>query len=78
MITLGHQRKDEEKYKKLEEELKKKKAPQNPALFMETKKITTPEEKQELKDFRDKFDPEEAFRLGLHLHDDEKIEENDI
>lgn len=78
MITLGHQRKDEEKYKKLEEELKKKQAPQNPALFMDTKKITTPEEKQELKEFREKFDPEEAFRLGLHLHDDEKIEEKDI
>ena len=74
MITLGHQRKDEEKYKKLEEELIKKQAPQNPALFIGG---LTEEEKKEAEELRKKLDPEEAFRIGLHLHDDEKIEDKE-
>jgi len=65
LIYEGHRKEQEELNPKVE-------APPNPALF--TEKITTTEEKKEIKDFRDKFDPDEAFRIGLHLHDDE-IEE---
>ena len=50
-------------------------APQNPALFSE--KITTPEEKEEINDLRKKLDPEEAFKIGLHLHDHEKEEKKE-
>ena len=65
LIYEGHRKEQEELNPRVE-------APPNPALF--TEKITTTEEKKEIKDFRDKFDPDEAFRIGLHLHDDE-IEE---
>ena len=41
---------------------------------MFTDRITTPEEKEEIKTLRKELDAEEAFKLGLHLHDDE-IEE---
>ena len=47
-------------------------APPNPALF--TERITTPEEKEEIARLRQEIDSDEAFKLGLHLHDDE-IEE---
>ena len=73
-LFLGHQRKDEEKYKQLEEELKAKGSPLNPALFISTPRITTPQEKEEIKRLRQEIDGEEAFKLGIHLHDDEKIE----
>lgn len=73
-IYKGHQRKDEEKYVNLEEELKKKNkvAPQNPALFTDSKDvsyqkretITTPEEKKELEEFRKKVMSE-----GVISHD---------
>tara|TARA_B100000700_G_C14752447_1_gene718215 strand:- start:21 stop:521 length:501 start_codon:yes stop_codon:yes gene_type:complete len=65
LIYEGHRKEQEELNPKVE-------VPPNPAIF--TEKITTTEEKKEIKDFRDKFDPDEAFRIGLHLHDDE-IEE---
>ena len=70
-LYIGHQRRDEEKLKDIyiNKELM---APQNPALFSE--KITTPEEKEEINDLRKKLDPEDAFKIGLHLHDHEKEE----
>ena len=65
LIYEGHRKEQEELNPKVE-------APPNPALF--TERITTPEEKEEIKTLRKEFDAEEAFKLGLHLHDDE-IEE---
>ena len=46
--------------------------PQNPALF--TNRVTTTAEKEEINDLRKKLDPEDAFKIGLHLHDHEKEE----
>lgn len=51
MLYLGHQRKDEEKYKELEEKLAKKRLPENSALF-HPKRITTEEERKELENYR--------------------------
>jgi len=65
LIYEGHRKEQEELNPKVE-------APPNPALF--TERITTPEEKEEIKTLRKEIDAEEAFKLGLHLHDDE-IEE---
>ena len=65
LIYEGHRKEQEELNPKVE-------APPNPALF--TERITTPEEKEEIKTLRKELDAEEAFKLGLHLHDDE-IEE---
>jgi hypothetical protein len=59
-------------HKKEEEETTRIEPPLNPALF--TERITTEEEKKEIQDLRKKLDPEEALRIGLHLHDDERIE----
>ena len=61
LLYQGHKKEEVEKVK-LE-------APPNPALF--TERITTPEEKEEIKRLRQEIDSEEAFKLGLHLHDDE-------
>ncbi len=69
LLTNGHKNKDKEKKEELNP---KREAPPNPALF--TERITTPEEKEELKKLRENIDADEAFKLGLHLHDDE-IEE---
>ena len=69
LITNGHKNKDKEKKEELNPKVE---APPNPALF--TERITTPEEKEELKKLRENIDADEAFKLGLHLHDDE-IEE---
>ena len=57
MLYLGHQRKDEEKYKELEEKLAKKRLPENSALF-HPKRITTEEERKELDEFRGKISEE--------------------
>ena len=65
LIYEGHRKEQEELNPKRE-------APPNPALF--TERITTPEEKKEIETLRKEIDAEEAFKLGLHLHDDE-IEE---
>ena len=65
LIYEGHRKEQEELNPKVE-------APPNPALF--TERITTPEEKKEIETLRKELDAEEAFKLGLHLHDDE-IEE---
>ena len=66
LIFEGHRKEEEELHPK-------KKAPiDNPFLF--TDRITTPEEKEELKTLRKELDADEAFKLGLHLDDDE-IEE---
>lgn len=65
LIYEGHRKEQEELNPKVE-------APPNPALF--TERITTPEEKEEIKTLRKELDADEAFKLGLHLHDDE-IEE---
>ena len=52
LITNGHKNKDEEKMKELEESLiRKQQAPPNPAIF--TNKITTEEEKEELRKLRE-------------------------
>ena len=52
LLTNGHKNKDEEKMKELEESLiKKQNAPLNPAIF--TNKITTEEEKEELRKLRE-------------------------
>ena len=62
-----------EGHRKEEESNPKKETPiDNPFLF--TDRITTPEEKKEIETLRKELDAEEAFKLGLHLHDDE-IEE---
>ena len=65
LIYEGHRKEQEELNPRVE-------APPNPALF--TERITTPEEKEEIKTLRKELDADEAFKLGLHLHDDE-IEE---
>ena len=52
-LYIGHQRKDEEKYKELEEKLQQKKAPQNEALFHPTS-TTTKSEREKLDEFRNK------------------------
>ena len=52
-LYLGHQRKDEEKYKELEAKLQEKKAPQNAALF-HPPSTTTQTEREELDEFRKK------------------------
>jgi len=57
MLYLGHQRKDEEKYKEIEEKLAKKRLPENSALF-HPKRITTEEERKELDEFRRKISEE--------------------
>ena len=67
LIFEGHRKEEEELHPK-------KKAPiDNPFLF--TDRITTPEEKEEIKTLRKELDADEAFKLGLHLHDDEIEEE---
>ena len=70
-LYIGHQRRDEEKLKDVYI-AKEKQAPQNPALF--TNRVTTTAEKEEINDLRKKLDPEDAVKLGLHLHDHEKEE----
>ena len=57
MLYLGHQRKDEEKYKELEDKLAKKRLPENSAIF-HPKRITTPDERKELEEFRRKISEE--------------------
>ena len=52
-LYIGHQRKDEEKYKELEAKLQEKKAPQNEALF-HPPSITTQTEREKLDEFRKK------------------------
>jgi len=66
LIYEGHRKEEEESNPKKETPI------DNPFLF--TDRITTPEEKEEIKTLRKELDAEEAFKLGLHLHDDE-IEE---
>ena len=58
-LYLGHQRKDEEKYKELEAKLQEKKAPQNEALF-HPPSITTQTEREKLDEFRKKIIEEAA------------------
>ena len=70
-LYIGHQRRDEEKLKDVYI-AKETQAPQNPALF--TNRVTTTAEKEEINDLRKKLDPEDAFKIGLHLHDHEKEE----
>ena len=43
---------------------------------MNPPRITTPEEKEEIKLLRKQIDADMAFSLGLHLNDDEKQEED--
>ena len=68
LLYQGHRNEED----KIDNDKIKIEAPPNPALF--TERITTPEEKEEIKRLRQEIDAEEAFKLGLHLHDDE-IEE---
>ena len=70
LLYQGHRNEEDKK----DIDKVKAEAPVNPALFEQTKRITTPEEKEEIKRLRQEIDGEEAFRLGIHLHDDEKIE----
>jgi hypothetical protein len=65
LLYEGHRKEQEELHPKAE-------APPNPALF--TERITTLEEKEEIKQLREELDANEAFKLGLHLHDDETEE----
>ena len=66
LLYQGHKKEEDEKIKV--------EAPPNPALF--TERITTQKEKEEIKKFRQEMDSNEAFEIGLHLHDDEKQEED--
>tara|TARA_R100001594_G_scaffold17047_5_gene34907 strand:+ start:1085 stop:1606 length:522 start_codon:yes stop_codon:yes gene_type:complete len=68
LLYQGHRNEED----KIDNDKIKIEAPPNPALF--TERITTPEEKEEIKRLRQEIDAEEAFKLGLHLHDDEKEE----
>ena len=54
MLKLGHQRKDEEKYKEIEEKLHLKRLPENTALF-HPKSLTTKDERKELDEYRKKI-----------------------
>ena len=63
---LGHQRKDEEKYKKLEESLAKKNVPQNEVLFHPEKTDPYPHLTK---------DREELDKLRLKAIEDAKNEE---
>ena len=67
LLYEGHRKEEEELHPKKETPI------DNPFLF--TDRITTPEEKEELKTLRKELDADEAFRIGLHLHDDEIEEE---
>ena len=66
LIYEGHRKEEEELHPKKEVSL------DNPFLF--TDRITTPEEKKEIENLRKELNAEEAFKLGLHLHDDETEE----
>lgn len=66
-IMIGHQRKDEEKYKELEEALAKKNAPQNEVLFHPVKTDPYPHLTK---------DREELDRLRLKAIEEAKNEEN--
>jgi len=68
-LYLGHQRKDEEKYKELEAKLEEKKAPQSEILFhpQTTPSTTTPSEREELDKFRKKV-IEEATNEAENPH----------
>ena len=66
LLYEGHRKEEEELHPKKETPI------DNPFLF--TDRITTSEEKKEIKNLRKQIDADEAFRIGLHLNDDE-IEE---
>ena len=53
-LALGHQRKDEEKYKKHEKHMAET-HPVNPVLFSERKSLTTDEERKELDEYRNQI-----------------------
>jgi len=67
LLYEGHRKEEEELHPKKETPI------DNPFLF--TDRITTPEEKEELKTLRKEVDANEAFKIGLHLHDNEIEEE---
>ena len=69
LLYEGHRKEEEELHPKKETPI------DNPFLF--TDRITTSEEKKEIENLRKQIDADEAFRIGLHLNDDEKEAENE-